>query len=113
MLPPVTLMSSAEKPETASEKAKEKVSGPEAMPLTLSVIVSVGPWVSRVKERVAEATPSLPVLLRTRVRMLKVLPAVGARFGVNDQVRVLLFTLALPSRALPLKTRRVSPSAKR
>ena len=41
------------------------------------------------------------------------LPAVlGRAVGVNDQVFVVLLTVALPSRVVPLKMRRVSPVAR-
>ena len=104
-------MSSAEKPETGSEKAKEKVTGPAAMPLTLSLIAREGGWVSSLKDCLGEAAPSLPAAVRTRALIEKALPAVAARTGVNAQVSLRLFTLAVPSRALLLKTWMVSPRA--
>jgi hypothetical protein len=48
---------------------------------------------------------------RTRALIEKALPAVAARTGVNAQVSLRLFTLAVPSRALLLKTWMVSPRA--
>ena len=62
-----------------------------------------GGWVSSLKERLAEAAPSLPSAARTRARRENLLPAVAAREGVNDQVRLRLLSFAVPSRILPLK----------
>ena len=39
------------------------------------------------------------------------MPAVAANVGVKDQVLVVLLTVALPSKVVPLKMRRVSPVA--
>ena len=40
------------------------------------------------------------------------LAVLGRAVGVNDQVFVVLFTVALPSRVVPLKMRRDSPVAR-
>ena len=46
LLPPETVMSSAEKPVTVSEKVKKNVTGPVAMPGVLSLMVRLGGVVS-------------------------------------------------------------------
>ena len=47
LLPPVIVMSSAEKPKTASDKLNEKETSSVAVPLVSSVIATVGLAVSK------------------------------------------------------------------
>jgi hypothetical protein len=73
--------------------------------------VVVGRLVSTVRFRGADVGPRLPAASATATTK-ELVPAVRAVAGVNVQVWAVLLTLALPSRVVPLNTRKVSPLAK-
>ena len=73
----------------------------------LTGLLGVG-LVSKLKEKLADGLPRLPAASATLALMVYE-PLLARAVGVNDQVLVVLLTLALPNRVEPLKMRRVSP----